>query len=173
MNGNEWLIVLALFGLLAGLAYRSLGEASRMARTAVAAYLLLLLSIFAAIGARKYLASSWEEYQSIAAMFIGVGGIFLIVGLATDSERDSSNAAGLGAVGLGGIMIAFKEAVAPFADKQDFSIGDMEVTLGWEVFLKSTGLAFLTLIVLLLVGGEIQRRRLSKAGVVAEKETAS
>lgn len=163
MNGYEWLIVLGLLSLLVGLAYRSLADGSRTARSLAAAYLLFYLWTLAAIGARQCLVSSWEEYQSIAAMFIGVGGIFVMVGLATDGESDSSNAAGLGAVGLGGVMIAFKEAAAPFTYSEDFRITDIELTFGWDLFVKSAGLVFLTLIVLLIAASKVQSRRRKRA----------
>jgi cation transport ATPase len=83
--------------------------------------ILLVLSLFC--GVAIFLPGSlfkedWSAYTTFATLIIGCGGAFAIGGLPSGGAKDASTLTSLTSIGLGGMMLAYKEVVT--GDKGDW-----------------------------------------------------
>lgn len=127
--------------------------------TGLGVLVVLAVLIIGALMMRKYLLPDWDDYTSVAALIVGVGGVFAFVGLGSDTVQESANATGLGAIGFGGIMLALKEVVQSFSEEASWE------DLGTQLFLKSIGWVFLMLVILVGVGVLVSLREHPLRGI--------
>lgn len=121
------------------------------ARTVISAFVILLLFVGGSWLFRNKLLDSWQTYTSIAATILGVGGVFVLVALASDAAQQAANVVGLGAVGLGSVMLAYKEVAAGFGKKEVVTEGYNQPEVGDVLFLQSTALIFITFVLMLWI----------------------
>lgn len=114
--------------------------------TAATAFLLVILGGGAVI-LRNDLHASWHDYTAIASVILGVGGVFVLASIATDGAQEDANAVGLGAVGFGGILLAYKELMsasspdAPNTDEPNLAAFAILVTAVFIIMIVLLALA--------------------------------
>ncbi len=78
---------------------------------------LVLFCVVAIWLTNSLLEGNWTSYSTFAALLVGVGGVLSVGALPSGGVKEASTITALTAIGLGGIMLAYKEVVT--GDKGD------------------------------------------------------